>query len=179
VNTDRILVPVDFSDCSRLLVAEAAGLARRLGASLTLLHVVSPPEGLSAETPARPLPEGQGTSVGRYLVDAAWARLPSYVAVAQSARVPTTAQVEVGPIVPTILARAHEGHGFIVMATHGRRGLARMLMGSVADQVTRTSHLPVMTIRTEHRADCQARSCQWCAAHVMPEDLDNKPVLGL
>lgn len=173
MKTSSILVPIDFSDCSRLLVAEASTLAKRLGATITLLHVVQPPEGLSADTPIRPEPDGSTTTIGRYLVDAAWERLPDYVQVAQAAQVQAEPHVLIGPVATTIVEQAEAGeHGLILMGTHGRRGIARMLMGSVAEQVTRRSPIPVMTVRTEHRPDCDARSCQWCASHVMPQDVD-------
>ena len=173
MKTQRILVPLDFSDCSRFLVAEASTLAARLGASLTLLHVVTPPEGLSADTPIRPEADGTTTTIGRYLVDAAWERLPAFVQVAQAAQVRAEPMVLIGPIADTIVEQAEAGdHGMVVMGTHGRRGIARMLMGSVAEQVTRRSPVPVLTVRTEHRPDCEARSCQWCASHVMPQDVE-------
>jgi nucleotide-binding universal stress UspA family protein len=173
VKTDRILLPIDFSDCSRLLVAEATNLCKRLGASLTLLHVVAPPEGLSVDTPIRPEADGSSTTVGRYLVDAAWDRMPAYVKVAEAGQVPVEPVVLVGSVAATIVEQAEAGtYGMVIMGTHGRRGVARVLMGSVAEQVTRRCRVPVMTIRTEHRPDCEARSCQWCASHVMPQDVD-------
>lgn len=173
MKTDRILVPIDFSDCSRLLVAEAANLGKRLGAGLTLLHVVQPPDGMAADTPIRPEPDGSSTTVGRYLVDGAWERMPAYVAVARAAQVEVEPRVLMGQAAGIIVEQAEAGgHGMVVMGTHGRRGMARLLMGSVAEQVLRNCRVPVMTIRTEHRPDCDARSCQWCASHVMPQDLD-------
>lgn len=170
MHADKLLVPVDFSDCSRLLVAEAANLAQRLQAQVTLLHVVQSPEGVTPDTPIQPGQDVGTTTIGRYLVDGAWERMPAYVEIVKEAGVQAEAIVEVGEPAERILA--HEpGHGMIVMGTHGRRGLARMLMGSVAEQITRRAILPVMTVRTEHRPDCEARSCEWCASHVMPQDL--------
>jgi hypothetical protein len=44
--------------------------------------------------------------------------------------------------------------------------VARVLLGSVAEQVTRRADIPVMTVRTHHRPACEARSCSWCSTHV-------------
>ncbi len=166
----RILVPLDFSDCSRLLVSEATVMAKRLGARLTLLHVVQPPQGLSPDTMVVVDPAVGTTGLQQALVDAAWQRLPEYVELASRYGVEVDAQVDVGHVVDRILA--HEAdHQMLVLGTHGRRGVARMLLGSVAEQVVRRARLPVLTIRTEHRPDCEARSCSWCASHLMPEDL--------
>lgn len=173
MHADKILVPIDFSDCARLLVSEAAQMAQRLGAAVTLLHVVHSPEGLSVDTPIQPGDASGTTTVGRYLVDAAWKKLPAYADILKQAGVEVEALVEVGDPADRILAH-QDHHGMIMMGTHGRRGLARMLMGSVAEQITRRAILPVMTVRTEHRPDCEARSCEWCASHVMPQDLQAK-----
>ncbi|RME27476.1 MAG: universal stress protein [Deltaproteobacteria bacterium] len=167
---DRILVPVDFSDCSRMLVSQAALFARRLGADITLLHVVAPPDGLTPDTPFVPDGDDEATTVGQALVDAAWRRMPAYEAIVEEVGVPVEPVVDLGVVADRILEH-QDGHGMIIMGTHGRRGLARMLMGSVAEQVTRRASLPVMTVRTEHRPDCEARSCAWCASHLMPQDI--------
>ncbi len=176
MHTERILVPIDFSDCARMLVSEATVLAQRLGAGITLLHVVAPPDGLTPDTPYVPDGEEGSTTVGQVLVDAAWRRMPAYVAIAEQAGVVVDPVVDLGDVSERILDHQAE-HGMIVMGTHGRRGLARMLMGSVAEQITRRALLPVMTVRTEHRPDCEARSCDWCASHLMPQDIQARTEL--
>lgn len=168
--SERILVPIDFSDCSRLLVAEAARLAGRLGAELTLLHVMQTPEGLSDDSVVQIESGGPRDTVARTQAEAARGRLPEYVRVAQQAGVGVRVELDQGDAARCILAH-QSGHAFVIMGTHGRRGMARMLLGSVAEQVTRHARVPVMTVRTEHRPDCQARSCEWCSAHVTAEDL--------
>jgi len=172
VDPSRILVPVDFSDCSRLLVAEAITLATRLNATLSLLHVVQPPDGLTANTPIQPDTTAVGTTIGAYLMNAAWDRVPALLDMTRSAGVKAEAHVLLGPVATTIIEQSEAGsYGMIMMGTHGRSGLSRVLMGSVAEQVTRRSRLPVLTVRTQHRADCDAGSCQWCASQVMPRDV--------
>ncbi len=162
---DRILVPLDFSDCSPLLLAEAVQLARPLGARLTLLHVVEPPDGVLPETPIQPDPTGPITTVSRFLVEAAEQRLPELLAVATGAGVDAEARILVGRTADTVLEQT-DGHDLVIMGTHGRRGVARVLLGSVAEQVTRRADIPVMTVRTHHRPACEARSCSWCSTHV-------------
>ena len=50
----------------------------------------------------------------------------------------------------------------IVMGTHGRTGLARMTMGSIAEEIIRHADVPVVTVRTKHHAGCAASSCATC-----------------
>ncbi|MEZ4240736.1 MAG: universal stress protein, partial [Myxococcota bacterium] len=72
--------------------------------------------------------------------------------------------VEVGPVVDGVLAAAEElGADLIVMGTHGRTGLARMVLGSVAEGVVHRAHVPVMLVRREPSAACGRASCEWCA----------------
>ncbi|MCB9781068.1 MAG: universal stress protein [Alphaproteobacteria bacterium] len=169
----RILVPIDFSDCSRLLVAEAGRLAQKLDASITLLHVVHPPDGLPGDVAIDPGQDGHPTTVAAHLVESAHERLPVYASMVQRLGVPVATLIDQGDIPARILRHQADGHhDMIIMGTHGRRGLARMVMGSVAEAVLRDSVVPVMTVRTEHRPDCQARSCDWCASHITPADLD-------
>lgn len=169
----RILVPVDFGDCSRFLVAEAGRMAQKLDASVTLLHVVHPPDGLPGDVPIDPDQDGHPVSVAEHLTAGAQGRLPVYAGMVQRLGVPVATLVDQGEISARILFHQADGHhDMIIMGTHGRRGLARLVMGSVAEAVLRESVVPVMTVRTEHRPDCVARSCEWCATHVTPADLD-------
>lgn len=167
---DRILVPVDFSDCAPYLLAEAVKLARPLGATLTLLHVVEPPDGLLPDTPIQPDPAAPTTTVSRFLVEAAERRMPEFTDFAEKAGVAAEPRIVLGRTGETIVDQT-EGHDLVMMGTHGRRGVSRMVLGSVAEQVTRRSEIPVMTVRTKHRPDCEAKNCSWCSTHVKLETI--------
>lgn len=153
-----VLVPVDFSDCSHGLVESSALLARRLGGRVVLLHVVDAP---------------QGTASGDDRLDAeALTLLEPHIDHARSLGVDAVGLVDRGPVPERILQAARrERADFIGMGTHGRRGVARLVVGSVAEQVLRSAEVPVITWRTRHRPECPASSCSVCVSHITPEQL--------
>ena len=71
---------------------------------------------------------------------------------AEERGVATRGVLKQGPTWQTIVETADEvGAGMIVMGTHGRHGLPRALLGSVAEKVVRTAHTPVLTVHVEDR----------------------------
>jgi nucleotide-binding universal stress UspA family protein len=141
----RILCPIDFSDCSRAAMLAAARLAKELGAELTVLHAYA--------TPGYSLPEGVMLTSPDFLQElsavvaktvAEWRREAAATGVA------VTATTVMGPAFSSILDEAKKG-GFdlIVMGTHGRTGLRHALLGSVAEKVVRLASCPVLTVRAE------------------------------
>ncbi len=161
----RVLVPVDFSACSHEVAAEAARLARGIGAEVVFLHVVATPGGLPGDVLVRPDPSGPTVSVKEWLEGEAARELPIYLRSMNMLGVPARTEVRLGTVTETILTAARElGARYIVMGTHGRTGLARMVLGSVAEEVLRQSICPVLTIRSIHRDDCAAGSCATCTS---------------
>lgn len=159
MNVRTILVPIDFSACSAALVAHAASLARSLGAELRLLHVIQPPDGIGGraviQTAEGPRP------VLDALVEEAEAALQHF----DTAGVPALRGSRVGSPVEGILEAVDElAVDLVVIGTHGREGLAHLVLGSVAERVVRRSPVPVLTIRSKHHAACEARNCDWCAS---------------
>jgi len=136
----KICCAVDFSDPSRAALEEACALARRTGAELTLLHVWDPhapsPEVLLAKL-EQAAPELEARL-------ASWARDAGARTGGGSART----VLLTGPAAGEIVRFARDG-GFdlVVMATHGRSGLARVLLGSVAEQVVREASCSVLVVR--------------------------------
>jgi nucleotide-binding universal stress UspA family protein len=136
----RVCCPVDFSDPSHLALVEAARIARREGAALTVLHVkeaqVQYVEGPFAPPPP---PHGEGASPA----------LEAWRAEAEGIRGgPVDAVLLDAPVVPAIHAFARDtGVDLIVLASHGRTGLARLMLGSVAEAVVRTAPCPVLVLR--------------------------------
>ncbi len=166
MTTQHILVPIDFGDCTHGLVEQASSLARSLDARLTLLHVTDPPEGLGGlEFDA----DGEQRTSQELLDQEAQDRLRGYAALAQQAGVSVTTRVVHGEAAERILLGVRQFDAdMLVMGTHGRRGLARLVLGSVAETVLRESPIPVVTVRTRHRPECEASSCATCATHVTP-----------
>lgn len=161
MNVRNILVPVDFSTCSMLVTRQAAGLAAQLGARVVVLHVAALPEGVSAGAKL------QGASgeqrADDFLVEDTTARLVPYAEAARAAGVEAVVDVAIGPVVPTILARADAQQAdMIIIGTHGRTGLARAVLGSVAEAVSHQAHVPVLLVRRETRPECNRASCAWC-----------------
>lgn len=139
-----ILVPVDFSDCSRVAVERASILAKKLGASLHVLHVWELPEVL-------PPGANEGAYAGQLLgmVEGfAGTRLRELVEEVRGRGIAVDGSfLEMGSPWRTIVRFAEDGrYDLIVMGTHGRRGLTRALLGSVAEKVVRCSHLPVLAV---------------------------------
>ena len=140
----KILIPTDFSDCARRAEETAMVLGRGLGAELILLHV-------SVETPLynegmRGLVEPRKV----YQAQREWAEttLAARASEIRATGVSAHGIVRSGVAVEAILKLAtEEGCDLIVIGTHGRGGLSRFLLGSVADRVVRLAPCPVMTVR--------------------------------
>lgn len=157
----HILVPVDFSTCSLQVAGGAGELARQTGARLTLLHVAEIPEGLSAGAKVRH--EGREYTATEWAEHGATPRMERYVSAARGHGVEPAVVVHSGPVAPTIAREAEQlGADLILMGTHGRKGLARAVLGSVAEEVARHANVPVMLVRRSPRPECNQTSCDWC-----------------
>jgi nucleotide-binding universal stress UspA family protein len=163
MNIRKILVPVDFSVCSRELVADAVELAQRLGARVVLLHVVRLPAGVDRETLLQPDPDAPPVSALDHLLADARAQMARYPAADVFEGTVVKHLVEEGQIVETILSTIEDLHvDLVVMGSRGLQGVARWMFGSVAESVLRQSRVPVMVFRTQHKPTCEARSCAVC-----------------
>jgi nucleotide-binding universal stress UspA family protein len=148
VTIQRILVPVDFSACSRTAVEYAAVLARQFRASVDLLHIWEPPQYVDPEGFAFAVAPSDGSLVefsrsqaGREM-DRLLTELHRYEVRQVGGR------IETGEAVEEILKVLADGkYDLAVMGTHGRTGLAHLLMGSVAEKVMRRAPCPVLTVR--------------------------------
>ena len=146
---ERILVPLDGSDLAETILPYVEELARKAGSEIILLHVVPSIESLLS-VPVDPvgppvtidaveINEAARKSGGEYL-DALKARLAGGASV--------TAQMVEGRAEGAILEYVErEKPSLIAMATHGRGGFSRMIMGSVADAVVRKTTIPVLLVR--------------------------------
>ena len=136
-----ILCPTDFSADAQPAFEVACALAGEGCSSLVVLHVERPPLAtLGGTTGAPPLPD-------EYDRERVWEKLQAI----QPARAGLAVEhrLEYGDPAAVILKVAEEiGADLIVMGTHGRTGLRRLLMGSMAEQVVRKAPCPVFTVRT-------------------------------
>ena len=142
----RILVPVDFSEGSLGLVEYALQLARPFNAEIELIHVWQPPQYVAPDLLVA-APGWSSQSLEQVAVEAASKELSNLVAKVKDPARPLKHRVVVGEAASTVLSVAEEGkHDLIIMGTHGRRGLPRLLLGSVAQKIVARAHCPVLTV---------------------------------
>ncbi len=165
MKVQKILVPVDFSVCSFLLAEEVTSLSTSLGAEVVFLHVMEMPSGLKADTVIHPKGQEQGIALVDYLTSEAKGYMDRYLAITKAVGVKASFELKYGPTVDVILEGAKEFNAdLIMMGTHGRQGLTRLMLGSVAENVLRQSEIPVLTIRSLHKPHCEASSCATCTS---------------
>ena len=142
----RILVPIDFSPASDAALQYARALADKFGSSLQLLHVIEEPT-VSSDFVADGFAPGTD-GIREALLAQARASLSRLVNATDRAHGLVRVDVVMGAPASAIVdyARATGAH-LIVMGTHGRTGLAHLLMGSVAEHVVRTAPCAVLTAR--------------------------------
>jgi nucleotide-binding universal stress UspA family protein len=140
--TKKILVPSDFAGPSRAAADVALELAQRFAVPLTVVHVYPVPATIYAGVPFVP--------VADYLQafeDAAQSQLNSEAERLRGKGAEVNTVLKMGAPWEEILEMAKRlDVGLIVMGTHGRRGLPRALLGSVAEKVVRLSPVPVLTM---------------------------------
>ena len=141
----RVLVPVDFSEHSKLALDCAKTMAEKFSASRHLLTVVPDPFVLPDPGPWYvPLPEGYAEG----LRQDAESHLRGLLTQAEEKQLHAKSAVAFGDAYRGILDYVKGASiDLIVMGTHGRGGVAHALMGSVAEKVVRTAPCPVLTVR--------------------------------
>jgi nucleotide-binding universal stress UspA family protein len=147
----KILVPLDRSPEAEAVLPVAARLARADGAVVRLLHV--------APNPVAVLVEGGMPAYVDQEIDRLRYEALDYLrgAASRLAGVPVEFAVHFGDPADEIIEEAKEfGADLIAMATHGRTGLARVVLGSVAEKILRTAPGPVLAIRHGEQAPEEA-----------------------
>jgi universal stress protein A len=141
----RILCPIDFSDKSLAVLDFAARIAPQDGATICLLHVVPSPTGARiGPIPLEPYPVELADSKRR---------LEQVGVQHLQGKVPYEVVTLLGdPATEIIQAVTDLKIDLVVMATHGRKGLSHLFLGSVAEHVVRGSPKPVLTVRPESLA---------------------------
>lgn len=142
----QILVPVDDSPEARRAVEQAAELARKLDAGITLMTVVATPA-----LPRQLLEPAQLARVEAHLRESGERVLAQLQPVAEAAGVPMETKLVEGVPADEIVAEAGWGYLFVVMGGRGSglAGRERALLGSVSDRVLRQAPVPVLIVRAE------------------------------
>ena len=136
----RILVPVDFSDCSKKALQYAIPFAKQFDAELVLLHVID----VTPIAPEVGFVDAQGIPESREEL------LCLQKAIGKDVR--STTLIRTGAPYLQIAQTAVECQAdLIIISTHGRKGLSRVVMGSTTERVVRHAHCPVLIVRqAEH-----------------------------
>jgi universal stress protein A len=136
-----ILCPADFDENSLAALDKAVEIARHLGSTIILVHVLPLIVALGEVSPPVALYEDQEKDAQAKLADIAKQKLGG---------LKYETHVSTGDVIASILAaQAKYQPDLLVIATHGRRGLARMFLGSVTEAVVRKATCPVLTVREE------------------------------
>jgi len=147
MNARTVLFPTDFSASAEAGLEYATSLARDSGGKLLIVHVEEPPLAVAAGEMYYGIPQPNTEALAR-LLEAVKPTDPA---------VPCEHRLLAGDPAGTVVDFAkRENVDVIVMGTHGRRGLSRLLMGSVAEAVVRRAECPVLTVKPTHHAPVTA-----------------------
>jgi len=138
----RVLVPVDFNDCSIEALEYAVQVAKQFRAAVVVLHVVEPASyGLDFTLAAK--------GDAKKLKEAVTACLEKYTRAIKSQKIAAEPIVHSGTPGESILAvAATKSADLIVLGTHGRKGFTHLVSGSVAEAVVRHAPCPVLTVKS-------------------------------
>ncbi|MDI1450714.1 universal stress protein [Polyangium sp. 6x1] len=137
---EKLLVPIDFEAASVKALALAKDLAARLGYQVVLVHAY--------QLPVYTYPGLEPTLLPGFHTEVMAAAQRAVDQLAQQEGV--SAVLREGDAATEVLAVAEElGAKMIVMGTHGRTGVAHLILGSVAEKIIRKSPVPVVTVRAD------------------------------
>ena len=141
-----ILLPTDFSECANYALSYAASLARQAGASIICVHVIEPvvpTVGYTGLTEPMPMAD-----LSEQLEESAERELPKIGACDECSGLDVEEVIAHGDAASEIVRVAKERKvDLIVIASHGRTGLGRILFGSTAESVVRHAPCPVLVVR--------------------------------
>lgn len=148
----KILAPTDFSDDSRLALNYVIELAQKFAAEVIVVHVDQPLSPVMIGDLSPGLDMGTVNRIAEEQRLAALKELDQVTARLREGGLKARSLMRVGaPFLEIIGTAQSENADLIVMGTHGRSGLAHVLMGSVAERVVNKAHCPVLTIRHPDR----------------------------
>ena len=146
MHTRSILLPTDFSECANYALSYAASLARTFGASILCVHVIEPmvpTVGYSGMTEPLPIAD-----IADQLEDSAERELPKFAEREETAGLEVEELIVHGEAASEIVRVAKERSvDLIVVSSHGRTGLGRILFGSTAEAIVRHASCPVLVVK--------------------------------
>jgi nucleotide-binding universal stress UspA family protein len=149
-----ILLPTDFSECGNYALSYAASLARRFKASIICVNVIEPivpTVGYSGMTEPLPIAD-----ITEQLEDSAERELPKLAECDDCAGLDVEELVVHGEAASEIVRVAAERNvDLIVISSHGRTGLGRILFGSTAESVVRHAPCPVLVVKPPPQEDAE------------------------
>lgn len=148
LNVRRILVPIDFSACSRAALEYAESLAERFGATIDLIYVWEVPPYIPPESMVG-VPGHDTQTLVQVAHQNAEQEMQRFTKDLKERGVKIgRALLDSGDPGRTIVEVAEdEGYDLIVAGTHGRTGFSHLIMGSVAERIVRHAKCPVLTVR--------------------------------
>ena len=154
---ERILVPTDYSECSRAAFEFALGVAATVRAPVDVLHVWSAPyfgPGYGLDTAAILVDPVSNQTIFDLVRKEAVSEMVRFAGSVQAPPgVVVSTHVESGEPLQKILEFAKErGSDLLVVGTHGRTGAGHWLLGSVAERLVRLAHCPVLTVPPHQKA---------------------------
>jgi len=142
----RVLVPTDFSDHSLASLRYGAELAEKFGAELIFLHVI---QDLALVMPDAIMPTPVPVPDLTQMTESAKIAVAELIAREKLGRLNPRTEIRFGSPSTEIVAAAKDLKvDMLCQSTHGRGGLAHLLLGSVAEKVVRHASCPVLTVRS-------------------------------
>jgi nucleotide-binding universal stress UspA family protein len=143
---NTVLLPTDFSECANYALPFATAIARATGASIICLHVIEPVVAAVSYTGmSEPMPIAD---ISEQLEDSAGRELPKIAEGEECAGLAVEELVVHGDAAAEIVRVANERRAdLIVISSHGRTGLGRILFGSTAEAVVRHASCPVLVVK--------------------------------
>jgi nucleotide-binding universal stress UspA family protein len=157
LNIRTILCPTDLSESAHVAFKLACALARNYGAIVVVLHAYP-----RAASGAEEVDRRRDPNFEKGIIDTIRTNMPEHLGVVVEFRAIT------GPAGDVIVSAARNCD-LVVMGTHGRTGLGRALLGSVAEQVLREAPCPVMTVRPTARVPSEPVAVDLGAAMGKPD----------
>jgi universal stress protein A len=143
----QIMIPIDYSENSKAALTYGAELALGFGASLDIVHVWDRPTYLTDAVMVQRPGEGH-KPIGELIRENAQHDMTEFLSqLSLPATLSISSRLIAGEPASALLAELKKGeHDLVVLSTHGRTGLAHLLLGSIAERLVRLSPVPVLTV---------------------------------
>ena len=143
----RIMIPIDYSDNSKAALAYGAQFAQSFGASLDIIHVWDRPTYLTDAVMVQ-RPGEAHKPIGELIRENAQHDMAEFLSQLQlPSGLETSSRLLSGEPASALLTELKKGeHDLVILSTHGRTGLAHLLLGSIAEKLVRLSPVPVLTV---------------------------------